>query len=54
MADQDQLDLLKRNVDAWNKWREKHSLLGPREPGIEPIQPDLSGADLGGANLLIS
>jgi hypothetical protein len=51
MADQDQLDFLKRNVDVWNQWRERHSLWGSREPGVEPIQPDLSRADLSGANL---
>jgi len=41
MADQFQLDLIRKDPDAWNRWRaEKPQVI-----------PDLSGADLGQANL---
>ena len=41
MANQEQLEILKQGVKAWNKWREQ-------EPETEV---DLSGANLGKANL---
>src|SRR6478672_2465268 len=46
MGNEQQLGLLKKGVNAWNHWRQKH----------EQIRPDLSGAnlssyDLGGVNL---
>src|SRR6266566_3528231 len=41
MTDQKQLAMLKRDVNAWNQWRWKHS----------EIRSDLSGADLSGADL---
>ncbi len=41
MANQQQLDLLKQEVEIWNQWRREHP----------DIQPDLSGAELSGANL---
>jgi len=40
MATQEQVELIKQGVDAWNKWREKHS-----------DTPDLSGAYLQRRNL---
>lgn len=41
MANQEQLDILKQGVDAWNQWREKYI----------DIQPDLRKASLFGADL---
>lgn len=41
MADKDHLDILKKGVAAWNKWREENP----------EIRPDLSGAGLVGADL---
>ena len=43
MADQEQYEILKRGVEEWNQWRQKHL------PDI--IRPDLIEADLTGANL---
>jgi uncharacterized protein YjbI with pentapeptide repeats len=42
MANQEQLDILKQGVEAWNQWREEYL-------GI--IHPSLVGADLAAANL---
>ena len=42
MANDEHVALLKKGVDAWNKWRLEN-------PDI--IYPDLSKANLGGANL---
>lgn len=36
MADQEQFDILKQGVEAWNQWREKHT----------DIEPDLREANL--------
>lgn len=42
MANQEQLDILKKGVDVWNRWRMR----------LHPdIRPDLSQADLSGAQL---
>jgi hypothetical protein len=41
MANQEQLDILKQGVEAWNQWREEHP----------DIRPDLSGSDLNNAHL---
>jgi hypothetical protein len=41
MANEEQLELIKQGVDAWNKWRVKHP----------DMRPDLSGVDLTRANL---
>jgi len=46
MANREQQKILKRGVDAWNKWREKN----PYE-GIDLMTANLSGADLNGAYL---
>ncbi len=44
MANQEHLDILKQGVEVWNKWRHEH---------IHVI-PELSGANLWGANLYIA
>jgi uncharacterized protein YjbI with pentapeptide repeats len=44
MANQEHLNILKRGVDIWNTWREHH----------QEIKPDLSGANLRGADLSIA
>ena len=41
MENQEHLDILKRGVEVWNKWREEHS----------EIQPQINGASLNGVNL---
>ena len=41
MANQEHVDLVKRDVNVWNTWRREHS----------DIRPDLSDANLSGANL---
>ncbi len=41
MANQEHLDILQRDVEAWNHWRHEH----------EDIQPNLRGANLIDANL---
>jgi uncharacterized protein YjbI with pentapeptide repeats len=44
MADKDHFDLLMRDVDAWNNWREEH----PKE------KPDLRFAVMRGADLMLA
>jgi len=39
MANDEHVSLLKQGVDAWNAWRDENP----------DIRPDLSGADLSGA-----
>ena len=41
MANEEHVALLKQGVEVWNKWREENP----------DIRPDLSEADLTGANL---
>jgi len=41
MANPEHLEILKKGVEVWNKWREEH----------KGVRPDLNGADLGNANL---
>ncbi len=41
MANQEQLDILKKGAKVWNEWREEHP----------NVIPDLGGADLSGAHL---
>jgi len=41
VENQEHLDILKRGVEEWNKWREEHS----------EIQPQINGASLNGVNL---
>lgn len=47
MADQNQLELLKRGVSEWNMWRHTNPSIE-----IDLSHSDLSGADLTGANLI--
>src|ERR1039457_7290156 len=46
MANREQVKLLKRNVWAWNRWREKHPRLVP-----DLSKANLTGMALAGANL---
>jgi hypothetical protein len=41
MADEEHLAILKRGVEAWNEWRERHP----------QVRPDLGGARLNGVTL---
>jgi len=56
MANQEQLDILKQGVQAWNEWREKNSSvqIDLREADLRQahlIRVNLSRVDLFGANL---
>ncbi len=51
MADEKQLEILKRGVDAWNRWREKNYGLSIDLSGADLRDANLRGADLSGANL---
>jgi uncharacterized protein YjbI with pentapeptide repeats len=61
MANQEHLDILKKGVEEWNKWRENNSDIAPdlfganlREEGLFEANFDgayLSKADLTEANL---
>ena len=59
MANPKHLKILKKGIDAWNKWRAKNPLtirnlkkVGLQRP--ELIQGDLSGVELPGANLIFA
>ena len=45
MANEEQLEILRQGVEAWNKWRKENP-----EIEIELNEADLSGTDLSGAN----
>jgi len=58
MADQQQLEILKKGPQAWNEWREQNRQLRVQLAGADPyligaylIGANLSGADLSGAEL---
>jgi uncharacterized protein YjbI with pentapeptide repeats len=61
MANPEHLEILKRGVDEWNRWREGHSKIIPdlcdadlsraNLMGADLDSVDLRGADLSGANL---
>jgi uncharacterized protein YjbI with pentapeptide repeats len=51
MANQEYLDLLKRDTDAWNKWREQHPEIRPDLSGTHLSVANLNRAILSGANL---
>jgi uncharacterized protein YjbI with pentapeptide repeats len=45
MANDEHVAILKKGVDAWNKWRDENVNIRPDLSGV-----DLSRANLGGAN----
>ena len=56
MANPEHLDLLRRDLDAWNAWRARHPHLRPDLKGADLrrahlVAADLAGADLRGADL---
>lgn len=56
MANQEHLEILKRQVEQWNLWREQHQNLRPDLSGanlsrVHLEKVNLSGADLSGAHL---
>ena len=52
MANKEHLEILKKGVDTWNKWREKNNKIKPDLNGANLINTDLHGADLNSANLI--
>src|SRR6266702_1333109 len=52
MADQQQLDLLRKGVKNWNAWRTQRPDMHPDLGGADLTNANLSGADLSGANLI--
>jgi uncharacterized protein YjbI with pentapeptide repeats len=51
MADRTQLEMLKREVSAWNVWRAAHEDLSPSLAEANLLGLDLIGANLAGADL---
>jgi uncharacterized protein YjbI with pentapeptide repeats len=51
MANQEQLDLLKKGVQAWNAWREQNPSITPDLSDAWLQDFDFSGANFQGANL---
>lgn len=51
MADQHHLDLIKKGVVSWNKWRDRHLDIEPDLKGVRLWKTNLSGVNLSGANL---
>jgi pentapeptide repeat protein len=56
MANQEQVEILKQGVQAWNKWRARNlgvqvDLFGAELSGADLREANLSGADLRGADL---
>jgi Pentapeptide repeats (8 copies) len=51
MANEEQLELIKRGVDAWNKWREEHADTRPDLTNANLTEADLTGANFIRANL---
>jgi hypothetical protein len=51
MAKQEQLDILKQGVEAWNQWRKEHADIQPDLREAELSGDHLNGVDLSGANL---
>ena len=51
MANQQHLEILKNNVDAWNRWRSENGQIIPDLSGANLEKLDLSFANLSGSNL---
>ena len=51
MAEQEQVERLRRSVDEWNQWREQHLNVHPNLSWADLSGADLSGADLTGTDL---
>jgi hypothetical protein len=59
MANQEHLDMLKRGVDTWNRWREEHPEIQPDLSKVDLsvnffVQANLSSTNLFGTNLSVS
>lgn len=59
MADRKQVELLRRDVDAWNRWRVENpnatvDLSRADLSRTDMLLANLSGADLSGANLVLA
>jgi hypothetical protein len=51
MADQEQLELLKKGAAGWNEWRTQHPDISLDRNEVNLMGANLSGANLDGANL---
>jgi hypothetical protein len=51
MANKDHLEILKKGVETWNKWREEHNVAAPDLSNIHLQSADLSNANLSLTNL---
>ena len=51
MANEEHLKILKRGVEAWNKWRAKNPIIKVDLSGADLLREALYGANFGGANL---
>ena len=51
MANEEHLAILKKGVDAWNRWRREHRGILPNLMAANLRDKDLRRADLVGANL---
>lgn len=49
MASQEDLNLLKQDVEAWNQWRKEHPDIQPDLKDANLYKANLSGANLNGA-----
>ena len=52
MANQEQLEILRQGVDAWNKWRASNTMVQIDLGGADLHESDFNGVNLSGANLL--
>jgi len=52
MANPEHLELLKRGVEAWNKWIREHQYFTPDLRGADLSRADLNGANLYGVDLM--
>ncbi len=54
MANDEHLEILKKGVEAWNRWREEHRSEHPDLSGADLSDAYLTGADLTSANLTLA